>query len=61
MTNDKQAPLRSAIGRLEYWNGGKMGLKEFFTIRNDFFRFLIPLFHYSIIPSFHVGSTNCLE
>jgi len=38
---------------LENWNDGIMGLKEFLIIIL-FFHLLFPVFHYSIIPLFHV-------
>jgi len=38
------------IGIMESWNGGMMGLKEYHQIKNDLFRFLFPMFHYSNIP-----------
>ncbi len=49
--------LSSAIGILEYWNVGMMGL-------NEFYRFYIKdLFHfytqYSIIPLFHYSMFYC--
>ena len=42
------APLRFAIGIVEQWNIEMMGIKEFYQIRFDFFRFYDPLFHYSL-------------
>jgi hypothetical protein len=45
----KLAPLRFAIGIMEYWSNGIMGLKEFLTFSNLVFLFY-P--HHSIIPSF---------
>jgi hypothetical protein len=53
---NKLAPLRSAIGILEYWNIGVVGSKEEKpSSKMAFFRFYCPLFHYSIIPTFHVA------
>jgi hypothetical protein len=42
-------------GRLEYWNGGIMGEKNE-NKRSVSSAFYFPLFHYSIILTFHVDS-----
>jgi len=38
------------IGILEYWGIGMIGLKEFYLLKNDSFRFDYPIFHHSTIP-----------
>jgi len=40
------------IGMLEYWNGGMMGLKEFYLLKMIFYPLFYPIFHYSNIPLF---------
>jgi len=46
------------MGMMEYYNAGKMGLKEEKQFINDLFRFYYPSFHYSSTPLFHGNGKN---
>jgi len=49
------APLRYAVGIVERWNNGILGLIHPRRI-GLFFFYIIPVFHHSIIPLFHYSS-----